>query len=60
MFHVLDGRDGRLRGGIHGDDDGADDAIETAYFAHETQAFLEEDSRKDGGDDNGKGTKGCH
>ena len=46
-FHVLNGVDGTLLWSVEGDDGGADDAIEAADLAHEAQALLQEDGRKD-------------
>ena len=51
MLHLLYVRYSRLLRRIHNNDDGADDTIETADFAHKTEAFLKEDCREDGSDD---------
>lgn len=58
MPHVLDIGHGRLRGSVHGDDDRADNAIDAANFAHETEPLLEEDGRQDSSHDDGQGTQG--
>ncbi|KAM5494631.1 hypothetical protein McanMca71_006308 [Microsporum canis] len=57
-LHVLDIGHRRLRGSVHGDDDGPDETVDAADFPHEAEALLEEDGGEDGGDDDGERAQG--
>lgn len=60
LLHVLDGCHRRLLWGAECDDDGADDALETAHFSNEAEALFEEYGGENGADDDGESAHWCY
>ena len=58
FLHVLDASDGRLFRSINGNDDGADDTVETTDFSDETEAFFQEYLGQNGANDDRQCTHG--
>lgn len=59
VLHLLDVGDRALFGGVEDNDHTTDDAHETADLPDQTQAFLQEDGRENGGDNHGQSTEWC-
>jgi len=60
FLHVLNAGHRRLLRGIHGDDDGSNDAVEATHLTNKAQTLLEEDGREYGTDDDREGTHGSY
>lgn len=58
LLHILDRSYRRLGWGAESNNDGANDAVETADFAYEAKTLFEEYRREDSADDDGQSTHG--